>query len=210
MPNVSGPQDVNSADAFNSSADGNRDFIFATTRRASFASIPTSTNSAAAFGVATVLRKSFLAIATALRASMRATSLSRRDTKPPLTMQYRQSPKRDQVLCPFSPTSNISQASKYPVPVPCGEPHESDPNVHMVRTSNDMHAFLSLESEGWTRPKASSRSPGVRPKRVDGSRGPVRVLAKGNEPSLLADYGARIWRDLARTTAEHLISYRCK
>ncbi|KIW74866.1 hypothetical protein Z517_11636 [Fonsecaea pedrosoi CBS 271.37] len=124
--------------------------------------------------------------------------------------QYRQSPKRDQVLCPFSPTSNISQASKHPVAVPCGEPHESDPNVHMVRTSNDMHAFLSLESEGWTRSQASSRNPAVRSKRGDESRGLVRAVAKGNETSLLADYGARIWRELARTTAEHLISYRCK
>ncbi|OAG39618.1 hypothetical protein AYO21_06086 [Fonsecaea monophora] len=203
-------RDVNSADASNSSADGNRDSIFATTQRASFASIPTSTNSAAVFGVSTVLWKSSLAIVTALRASMRATALSRPDTKPALTMLYRQSPKRDQVLCPFSPTSNISQASKHPVAVPCGEPHESDPNVHMVRTSNDMHAFLSLESEGWTRSQASSHSPAVRPKRGDGSRGLVRAVAKGNEPSLLADYGARIWRELTRTTAEHLISYRCK
>ncbi|KIW28444.1 uncharacterized protein PV07_08110 [Cladophialophora immunda] len=120
--------------------------------------------------------------------------------------EYHRSPTQDRNLYPLSPKPITSYRSPCSSGSWCAELRQPDPDVHMVRTSGDIHAFLDLEFEPWT----SDKDPNlVRPK-TGGPRVSVSAVVKGKENSLLADYGARIWRELAQATTDHLASYRWK
>ncbi|OAP58740.1 hypothetical protein AYL99_07830 [Fonsecaea erecta] len=126
--------------------------------------------------------------------------------------QYHRSLLGDRTLCPLSPQLRTPYREAV---TPCsGDLTSCGPTVHMVRTSGDIHAFLELEDEACTRPRPSPPSKDPSPRRSNlgrrGSRFSVTAVVKGKENSRLADYGARIWRELSQATAEHLASYRWK